>query len=139
MKIELFLKYPNDCPIAKQSTRFSQKGFAYQSSKIKKAQNFLAIQARKFMSENKLSPIKENVFVYNVIFAFPFPKSWSKKKCNSTIFKSTKPDLDNLEKFLWDSINTICFDDDARIVYKNNITKIYSNNPGVYIYLSDNL
>jgi len=45
-----------------------------------------------------------------------------------------KPDLDNLEKPLWDAMQGVFFQDDAQIIEKT-ITKVYSDNPRVEVFL----
>jgi len=61
-------------------------------------------------------------------------------------FKDTKPDLDNLEKMVWDSMQAekaekdvvnamtgLVYDNDAQIVSKNGIFKRWGIRPGVII------
>lgn len=43
------------------------------------------------------------------------PKSWSKKRRDTTIWSTNRPDLDNLAKTCSDAINGIVFRDDAQI------------------------
>ncbi len=43
------------------------------------------------------------------------PQSWSKKKKAETIFKTSKPDVDNLAKLVMDACNEIIWMDDAQI------------------------
>ena len=61
-------------------------------------------------------------------------------------FKDTKPDLDNLEKLVWDAMQIekadkdvrnamtgLVYDNDAQIVSKNGIFKRWGLTPGVII------
>jgi Holliday junction resolvase RusA-like endonuclease len=43
------------------------------------------------------------------------PASWSKKKKAATVWKTSKPDVDNITKLLKDSLNKIAFHDDAQV------------------------
>lgn len=43
------------------------------------------------------------------------PESWSQKKKNATLWKSSKPDADNLAKIIKDALSTIVYRDDAQI------------------------
>ena len=43
------------------------------------------------------------------------PSSWSKKKKAEAYWKTTKPDLDNIEKLLKDALNGVAWVDDAQI------------------------
>ena len=51
-------------------------------------------------------------------FHYQTPKSWSKKKREKMNgkFKNTKPDLDNLIKFVFDALEGTFFTNDSRIV-----------------------
>lgn len=53
-----------------------------------------------------------------VIFCFEMPKSWSKKKrlecCGKYV--TAKPDKDNLEKMVWDSLQPLLIQDDKQVV-----------------------
>ena len=71
-------------------------------------------------------------------FVFPYLKSFSKKKIQEieelkayAAYKTTKPDLDNLEKMLWDAMNGVVFADDSLICGKRNINKEYGRVPGI--------
>lgn len=63
-------------------------------------------------------------------FHMPIPKSWSKVKQKRALHKphSSRPDLDNLLKFVDDSLNQILWEDDA-IIYEVHIRKFYSKDP----------
>ena len=50
-------------------------------------------------------------------------------------FKDTKPDLDNLEKLVYDALQGMLYENDARIVSKNGIFKRYGIIPGIIIEL----
>ena len=50
-------------------------------------------------------------------------------------YKTTKPDLDNLEKRIWDAMNTVVFADDAIIIEKREVRKIYHPVPHILIIL----
>lgn len=71
---------------------------------------------------------------YHVSLAFylPIPKSDSKRqkkaKLEGLLKPTTKPDLDNLEKFILDAMNGIFFADDKQVV-KLASEKIYSEQP----------
>ena len=54
----------------------------------------------------------------DVTFFFTIPKSYSKKRRDEMdgTFKSNRPDLDNLEKAVYDSMNGVLYVDDSQIV-----------------------
>lgn len=43
------------------------------------------------------------------------PKSWSKRKRAESVYKTTKPDLDNIAKALKDGIRKAAYDDDKQV------------------------
>ncbi|WP_437888369.1 RusA family crossover junction endodeoxyribonuclease [Phytobacter sp. V91] len=67
---------------------------------------------------------------YHVIFVLPMPVSWSKKKRAEYAGKphQQKPDKDNLEKALLDSI----FEDDCRI-WDGRVTKVWGETGQIII------
>lgn len=76
----------------------------------------------------------ESAIGVKVLFVFPPLTSWSKTQKAIfesglvTIYKSTRPDSDNLEKCLWDGLNGIVFKDDS-LVCKKEVAKIYGKEP----------
>lgn len=60
------------------------------------------------------APLEGALFLDMRVRLIP-PKSWSKKKRASTVFATGKPDLDNVLKLVGDSLNGICWADDAQI------------------------
>lgn len=55
-------------------------------------------------------PIGLEIFAY-----YPPPESWPAKKKAATIWKTSKPDADNLAKLIKDAIGKIVFVDDAQV------------------------
>ena len=60
----------------------------------------------------------------------PIPKSWAKVKQKNAIGKphASRPDVDNLLKFVDDALNNILWVDDA-LIYEVHIRKFYSDEP----------
>lgn len=63
-------------------------------------------------------------------FHMPIPKSWAKVKQKTALGKPhcSRPDVDNLLKFVDDSLNQVLWEDDA-LIYEVHIRKFYSNEP----------
>ena len=63
-------------------------------------------------------------------FNMPIPKSWSRTRRLNAIGKphTSKPDKDNLEKFINDTFNKILWEDDAQI-FTSTSEKIYAEKP----------
>ena len=45
------------------------------------------------------------------------PASWSVKKKAGTLYKTSKPDVDNLAKLVKDALSTVAYADDAQICF----------------------
>jgi len=50
-------------------------------------------------------------------------------------YKATKPDIDNVQKLLWDSLQDVVFTNDSRIVEMNQVRKRYSTKPRIELEL----
>lgn len=68
------------------------------------------------------------------------PKSWSKEETQMAIetptFKITKPDFDNIEKMIADSLNGIAYHDDAQVCL-SNFEKIYGEEDRIDVIIQD--
>jgi len=64
------------------------------------------------------------------------PASWSKKKRSAAlageVYPTTKPDIDNVEKAIFDGLNGVVWRDDVQVV-KVFKTKLYGETPGVTV------
>jgi Holliday junction resolvase RusA-like endonuclease len=55
---------------------------------------------------------------------YTVPASWSKAKREGAYWKDSKPDADNLYKVIGDSLNAVCYHDDAQIA-ELTVRKVY--------------
>ena len=125
-------------PKPKQSFRFAIRGndekkfvAKYQPKEVVHHQRTLGWTIQMQLPKGFI-PLDEPLKV-EVLFVFSPPAAWSKKKMEEltsgkVIYKDTKPDLDNLEKALWDAMEGIVFINDSRIV-KKSIKKVYGVQP----------
>ena len=64
------------------------------------------------------------------------PASWSQKKrraaLNGTVYPTTKPDIDNVEKAIFDGLNGVVWRDDVQVVEVAK-RKRYGDVPGVRV------
>jgi Holliday junction resolvase RusA-like endonuclease len=76
-------------------------------------------------------PIDAAISIH-INFYMPIPGYWPKYKKEAAPgeFCTTKPDIDNLVKGLFDSLNGLLWVDDNRIVSVEAVKK-YANNPGI--------
>ena len=116
-------------PRGKGRPRFFARGKfvqVYTDAATKKHENELAKQAKAQLPSDyeKLS----GPLAVDLKFYMPRPKSLPKKDWEGYHWK--KPDLDNMEKILWDSLNDIVWNDDSQIAYIS-ASKRYSDEPGI--------
>lgn len=141
MKIEI-----KGVPLEKQSARFAKQGKFMRSYQPKKITNWVA-QARMQILEQLPDgwiPLDKEVIITRLVFVFPPLKSWSKKKLKSLqegkqIYKSTKPDFDNLVKNILDCCNGVVWVDDSQIIEVNLIKKIYGEVPRIEMEIADGI
>jgi len=71
-------------------------------------------------------------------FHMTLPTSWSKKKREITVKTphKSKPDIDNLQKFISDALNGILWKDDA-LIYEVHAKKFYSYVPRTIIHIEE--
>lgn len=116
-------------PRAKQSVRFGANG-AYQKESIVLQEGLIRNAFRSWAVASKFKPIGGAVYA-RVVFYLPQGKK------NTKCFPTQRPDLDNLEKMLWDALNKEAFTDDANIVGKS-VDKFWADHePGYMIELFD--
>ena len=84
----------------------------------------------KFGAEKSTKPI-----TLAVEFIFKYPKSWSKKKKDETLYHTSKPDVDNLVKSIKDALNGIAYIDDSQ-VWNIQASKRYDNFEAVKIKIN---
>lgn len=134
-------------PKAKQSTKFKtfragDKTFTktYQPKDIVQEADNLRTQ---FISQLPVGflAFTDTVKVLELCFTFPPLKGFSKTKLAQlnageiTLMKTTKPDLDNLEKMVYDAMEGVVFINDSLIAEKRRIWKKFGNNPGIHVIL----
>jgi Holliday junction resolvase RusA-like endonuclease len=77
----------------------------------------------------------------SMTFYMPIPQSWSQKKQEAhkgdNVPHISKPDIDNLEKGLYDSLNKIIFKDDGQIYKVKEKAKYYSEFPRIEFEITE--
>ena len=128
-------------PFAKQSTKFTRKGFAYTPAKIKNAESNIRMQAIQQLPKGFI-PFQNEVFITKCHFIFTPPMSMRKRdirriQYGEIVYKPTKSDLDNNLKLLWDSLETVVFINDSRIVAMDNVKKYYGFGPRIELEIHE--
>lgn len=106
-------------PMAKQSTRFTKTGHAYQPADVVNYHNYLKLVIREQMLKAEVQMLDRPVRV-KILAIWALPKSAKKSDRDFvgggfTLPKSTKPDVDNLMKATLDPLNGLLWRDDALI------------------------
>jgi Holliday junction resolvase RusA-like endonuclease len=116
----------------------------YQEAKLTQTADVLQLQLQQQLSKKYIGfrPFYKDVHILRAEFIFSQIASLSKSDEEAIasgdwiVFKETEPDLDNLEKMLWDVMQAAgIFTNDARIVSKNGIFKRYGTIPGIIVEL----
>lgn len=105
-------------PKAKQSARFFKVGKFMKSYQPKEVVNYaeaVKYQVAAAMLAENIEIITTGVKL-KIEFYFQKPKSHQKKQtAGINLPKTTRPDVDNLCKALWDGLNGVAFKDDGQI------------------------
>jgi Holliday junction resolvase RusA-like endonuclease len=118
-------------PIAKMRPRFRTRGAyvqTYDKQSKEKAKTRLEI-----ISQWPHEPIAGPVGLF-LTFYTPIPTSWSKKRQREAVWDTTRPDVDNYDKFYLDLMNEIVFKDDNQVVQIFS-QKVYSTDPKTEILI----
>lgn len=72
----------------------------------------------------------------HLLIGCPIPASWSQKKQAQAkageLHPTTKPDIDNVEKAIFDAMNGVVWRDDVQVVRVSK-AKAYAATPGVHV------
>lgn len=126
-------------PMAKQSCRFTRKGIKFQPKAITDNSKSLKFQIIQQLPKGFI-PLDEPIKI-DYKFYYAYPKALLKTKAGrlrasngDVIYKSSKPDIDNLQKQINDAMNSIVYIDDSRIV-EITARKQYSSTPRIEIWV----
>ena len=107
-------------PVGKGRPKFARRGnftVAYTPEKTASYENLVKIAAGQAM--NWRAPINGAVAVTLAIYVTP-PASWSQKKQRAAlageVFPTSKPDIDNVVKGIFDACNDVVWRDDKQVV-----------------------
>lgn len=81
--------------------------------------------------------ITDKAILLSVVWMFPYPKSAKKHKTGTMRWKITRPDTDNLNKLLKDVMTDMGFWKDDALISLEMIQKVYADEPGIQISISD--
>ena len=105
-------------PMQANRPRFSKNGGIYKDSKHTAYEAMVQRTAAKAMVDAGLTMAADDVPVFvQCLFVFPIPQSWPKYKKQGYYGKShlQKPDKDNLNKMILDSMSGVVYPDDGQV------------------------
>jgi Holliday junction resolvase RusA-like endonuclease len=109
-------------PISQARARLAGKRFYNAQSQEKMAFGFI------LKNQHGNEPLFNKAISVDITFYMPQLKNWSAEKRKETIMHSSRPDLDNLEKFLLDAMVNVLITDD-NIICSMSAKKVYDSNP----------
>jgi Holliday junction resolvase RusA-like endonuclease len=89
---------------------------------------------------NDFKMFEKEVHITRLEFIFPALKSFTKKQMEmlnnrEIIYHTSRPDVDNCRKLIFDSMTGLIYKDDSKICTENNVIKRYGIKPGILIQL----
>ena len=126
-------------PFGKQRPRVACRGKfskAYTPEKTTAYENLVKLF---YAQESKGEMFPEDAELrVNIVAYYEIPKAASKvkreKMLSGEIRPTKRPDIDNIAKAIYDSLNKVAYHDDAAIV-ESRVSKFYSDNPRVEVII----
>lgn len=122
-------------PVGKSRPRVTKNG-TYTPKKTKQYERLIAWTFRS--KYPRFKPCKGPVFM-TVIAYFPIPKNTTKKLREKMereeVFRTKKPDWDNIGKIVSDALNGIAWEDDNQVM--GRVIKLYSPRPRIEVYIRE--
>ena len=119
-------------PVAKgrpRATTINGQARMYTPTKTVAYEGLVAMAAKQAMGVS--GPIPGPVSL-SIVAVWPIPASWSKKRRSEAVWKTSKPDADNVAKVIGDGCNGIVWADDSQVVMLR-VEKRYGDVPGVAV------
>lgn len=140
----LILKIPG-IPQPKQSARFriaknkagNQFIQKYQAGEILAKEDSIAFLILSQLPKGFI-PFEKGIAIRKLHFVFPPVTSLNKREKTlisqgGLVNKTTKPDIDNLQKLTWDALQGVVFLNDSQICQMDNVGKYYGNQPCIIV------
>jgi len=116
-------------PMAAPRPRVTRNG-TYNDPKYTNYKKAIALYCMKHFG------VSDKPIAMYVDFMFEQPKSWSKKKKEETLWHTSKPDIDNLQKGIKDALSGIAYVDDSQVSYVI-AKKQYSHTVGIMLEITE--
>ena len=119
-------------PVGKGRPKFARRGnfvSTYTPEKTANYENLVKVKAEQAMQGRQLF---EGAVAVDLVLRVSVPQSWSQKKRKAALsgesFPTSKPDVDNVIKGLFDACNDIVWKDDKQVVHLS-VIKLYAEKP----------
>lgn len=113
-------------PVPKQSFQYTQKGLRYTKASTKAYINHVKLYLLSIMPKG-FQKFKNGIHIdYTFVFQLPVKM---KKQAHLKLYKTSRPDADNLQKTINDILNGLVFEDDSQIC-SGTFEKIYGEVAG---------
>ena len=119
--------------------RFTGKTVAYTPEKTKDYEETVKEAFREEAHNQRVGvccPFGSSPIYIKITAFFKIPVK-KEQMLQKKILPTKKPDCDNIAKIICDALNGVAYDDDKQIVALK-VTKIYSAEPRVLVWVSDN-
>lgn len=135
--MELFLPIK---PRGKQSVRGTENNF-YTPKQTKELMDFIGLYVQLEMRKLGIVTLARNIPVKaSLVYYLEPPKSFTKTQRELALLKiilpTIKPDVDNVQKLIFDGMNKIFYYDDSQIV-DVHVSKFYAEKEGIFMQLEE--
>ena len=130
--------------VGKGRPKFARRGNFVRTYTPEATANYETLVRLSFIQENpNFKTIEKDIPLTCIITIYKgIPKSTSKKKktmmLNGQIRPTSKPDIDNSVKSIFDALNGVAYNDDSQIV-ELSVKKYYSETPRVEVKIMETL
>ena len=106
-----------------------RKGFAYTPKRIKEfKKNIVTLAKQQLPKDFQMIASGTEITVEELHYIFRYPTNFSKKKKETFLYRSGRPDLlDNINKAFMDALEGIVFENDASVCYVKELKKYYAD------------
>lgn len=127
-------------PIAHQSMRYSKKGFSYTPMRVRYyKKNIVTLTKQQLPKDFKMIKSGTEITVEHLHYIFKHPTNFSKKKRESFLYRTSRPDLlDNINKAFMDALEGVVFEKDENIVHVKDLQKYYGPKDMIKLKLTYN-
>ncbi|MCQ9378822.1 RusA family crossover junction endodeoxyribonuclease [Methyloversatilis sp. XJ19-49] len=128
-------------PVGKGRPKVASRGGKFaQLYTPEKTANYEGLVAHSGHAAMAGRPLIEGAVFVNLDIRLPVPSSWSNRKrlmaLDGKVHPTKKPDIDNVEKAIFDGLNGVVWKDDVQVVSVQK-QKRYSNVPGVDVLIRE--